>query len=353
MSRTPRIFLPFVDDSTLIFASAMDRLLQPLPCETTLAYVIGFGSISDRQMASYLPDGPQKTLTADAFLDPKTLGIDAIVSSRLVPPILMMLGVQRGGGLGLGHPDRPQVIAFQGGLDFTPRRGFAHRRAADGVFLISQDHMNLYGTWRAAEGLPPQKTKQGHPAFLRPQGLPEPRGRAITFFAQAISPLTRRARLHIVQVLAAMARRDPSRPVRIKLRHLRDENQQHLHRERWDYASLVDNLDDRPRNLELLAGPMEEALSDTGLGLTCTSTAAADLVSARIPTMVHLDYIENYFDPLAPPMAALFEDSGLIHSLEDVLHERWTAPSEPWINRMFCGQDLGEQVLAMINDHSA
>ncbi len=341
-----RLLLPFVDDSTLFFATALKRLLDPLPCSVTLAHVSGSGTLSERQLAAHLPDGPDQSLTPEDFADPARLGTQAIVTSRLIPPILTLLGVQPDASLGPGHPERPRVVAFQGGLDFTPERGYAHRRAADAVFLISRDQMKRYEQTRAAEGLPSQIIDHGHPAFLRPPGPPTPKGEALTFFAQAISPLTRAGRMHMVEVLAALARRTPSRPVRIKLRHLRDENRHHLHREKWDYTSLVEALPDRPPNLDLIAGTMEEALAETGLGLTCTSTAAADLVAAGVPTLVHLDYVEAYLDPLKDPMSKLFEGSGLIGDLETVLAENWQAPNEDWLATMFCTPDLGDRVLA-------
>lgn len=344
----PRILLPFVDDSTLFFACRMAECLATLPCETKLTFIKGFGSLSDRQMTNHLPQGPAEVLAPEEALDPETLNTDVIVSSRLFRPLLSLLGVSPDGTLGVGHPNRPWIIAFQGGLDFTPQRGLANRLAADGVFLIAQDQIKIYRAMRSELGLPHQDIAQGHPAFLRPDGPPVPSGEAVTFFAQAISPLTRRARMHMVKVLAAMARHKPNRPVRIKLRHLPGENRLHLHKERWDYVSLMDRLQDPPSNLELIAGSMQNALADTGLGLTCTSTAAADLVSARIPTIVHLDYVENYLDPLVEPMADLFKGSGLIKGLNDVLYGNWQAPSEEWLDGMFCDHNLGEQVLAMI-----
>lgn len=344
----PRILLPFIDDSTLFFASAMERLLAPLPCKTALAQVSGYGTLSERQMAAYLPKGPDLNLTPDDFGTPGHLPAETIVTCRLFPALLRMLGVREDASLGADLPDRPKVVAFQGGLDFTPERGFAHRRAADAVFLVSRAQIDAYRRFRAAEGLPPQHIAHGHPAFLHPAGPPRPRGAAITFFAQAISPLTRGGRRHMLDVLAALARRHPEIPVRIKLRHLPRENRHHIHRERWDYSSLIDGLPDRPPNLTTIAGSMEDAMAETGLGITCTSTAAADLVAARIPAMVHLDYVENYLDPLMPPMRKMFAGSGLIADLETLLQRRWTAPEAGWLSEMFCPANLGDRVLEAI-----
>jgi hypothetical protein len=184
----------------------------------------------------------------------------------------------------------------------------------------------------------------GTAARVRAENRPE-----VWFFAQAISPRTRASRLHMLRVLAAIARAHPDRPVRLKLRHLPGENAAHLHREEHDYPALLAALPGgRPANLDLVAGPMATALERAGIGITCTSTAAADLLGAGIPTLVHLDYVENYLDPLVAPMRAMFAGSGLIAGLEDLLALRCPPPDPAWLAGFLCPRDLGARVLAAI-----
>jgi hypothetical protein len=65
--------------------------------------------------------------------------------------------------------------------------------------------------------------------------------------------------------------------------------------------------------------------------------------------MVHLDYVDNYLDPLVEPMRKLFKGSGLITSLEEMLHLRAGTPNPDWVCDMFCGCDLGQHVLGLID----
>jgi hypothetical protein len=110
----------------------------------------------------------------------------------------------------------------------------------------------------------------------------------------------------------------------------------------------VGTLKDKPDNLKTTVCTMEEALETAALGITCTSTASADLLRSGVPCMVHLDYVDNYLDPLIAPMRNLFENSGLITSLEDMLNLRAPTPNKEWIEDMFCPDDLGTRVLDLI-----
>jgi hypothetical protein len=334
------VLLPFADDSTLFFARKMAPLLQAAGARVTLGHLTGLSALTPRQLAEALPEGGAVGLAETDISNPETVfPCDAIVTSRMVAPLLV---------LAAATGPRPRVIAFQGGLDFRPEAGFLHRRDADGVFLVPRADLGRLARWRAAQGLPPQAAGFGHPAFLIPGAPAAPTGSAITFFAQAVSPLTRPARAHMVGVLAALARRHPGRAVRIKLRHLPGENRRHLHRERFDYPALLAGLKDRPANLTAVAGTMAETMQETGVGITCTSTAAADLVAAGVPTLIHLDYPENYLDPLVAPMRDLFAGSGLIADLTRLLALDARPPDPDWLAGMFCPRDLGARVLAMI-----
>ena len=165
------------------------------------------------------------------------------------------------------------------------------------------------------------------------------------FFAQAISPPTKRARLHLLRMLAAIAHADPDRTVWLKLRHLPHENTGHLHREEYPYPSLMKEMGDLPANLKLTADPMDAVLDRAAVGITCTSTAAVDLVRAGVPALVYLDYVESYLDPLVPPMRRLFGKSGLVADTAQVLRLQTSAPDPAWTGTLFCpATRLAEQV---------
>jgi hypothetical protein len=364
----PHILLPFSDDSTLFFAQAMQALLAPLPCKVSLALLTDGATLSPRQLAT-LPQGPDRRMQQADLASPQALaGVDAIVTSKMFKPLQGMLGDD-----GTDTPlrpapplsARPVVVAFLPGLNLTPTRGFTHRRAADAVFLVPRSDIAAYQDYRRQFGgqiggqieTRPQWVDFGHPSFLLPQdgqagGPAMGDRRDIYFFAQAISPLTRTSRIHLLNVLAALARRHPDRTVWIKLRHLPDENADHVHREEHDYPGLLAALPDAPSNLALTACTMAEAVTLAAIGITCTSTAAADLIQAGVPTQIYLDYVENYLDPLTGPMRRLFGGSNLIATLPEVLNGVVRSPDPDWLAGLFCVHDLGERVLAAILKNS-
>lgn len=346
------MLLLFSDDSTLFFALRMRACLQAEDpdLKVEMGWVVAENALSYRQMAQLLPEGPDIALPGKTAFRELMLArrYRAIVTSRVYGALRIQL---KNTALHL-TAERPCVVAFLGGLDFFPLKGRANRRYCDGVFLVPRSELAAFEAQaKDWDDRMWQELDFGHPSFLTPTP-PDPdqqtQRRDIYFFAQALSPSTRRARLHMLRAMAAIARANPDRQVWIKLRHLPDENRQHLHQEKYDYTSLMDALPDVPDNLQLTACTMDEALANAGLGITCTSTAAVDIVRAGVPCMVHLDFVDNYLDQLVEPMRQLFADSGLITSLEDMLCLRTQDPAQKWLDEMFCSRDLGQRVLAMV-----
>ncbi|TNJ40940.1 DUF6716 putative glycosyltransferase [Phaeobacter sp. B1627] len=346
------VLLLFSDDSTLFFALRMRDCLRATDPELKIemGWVATENALSFRQMEQFLPEGPDMALhgkTAFAGL----LGArshKAILTSR----VYSALGAQMRQVVTHVTADRPCVIAFLGGLDFFPENGYFRRRNCDGIFIFPKSEIKVLE--RQAASWPDRMWQEvgfGHPSFLRPE-QPAPGSlatrRDIYFFTQALSPSTRRGRMHMLRAMAAIARANPDHTVWIKLRHLPTENQQHLHLEKHDYPGLVADLPDAPANLKLTACTMDEALATAALGITCTSTAAIDVLRAGVPCMVHLDFVDAYLDPLVKPMRKLFAKSGVITSLDDMLNRRATPPDPDWVADMFCDRDLGTRVLGML-----
>jgi hypothetical protein len=340
---TARILIPFCDDSTLIFAARMAPLLREAGAEVRLAAYQPELALSLRQIEAHLPQGGHGFLDKAGLVREATSGgWDAIVTSRVFRALNDLLREPAFRTLS----GRAKVVAFLGGLDFFPERGRTNRRHCDAAYLFPQAELDSFERELQAAGGPEWRPllRFGHPAFLRPEPVLRAPAQDVYFFAQALSPATRRSRAWMVRVLAAIARANPDRGVWIKLRHLPDENTAHLHRERDAYPDLMAG-GGLPANLRVTACTMDEALANCGIGITCTSTAAIDLVREGIPTMVHLDYLDRSADPLAAPMEALFAESGLVAGLEDLLNLRHRAPDPGWIGRMFCPRDLGADVL--------
>lgn len=341
-----QILIPFCDDSTLIFATRMRKLLHetmPKP-QVDLAFYQPEASLSERQLEMYFAGEIYARLDHDRLSAVAASGqYDAILTSRIFRPLTELLQDQDF----RNRATRARIFGFLGGLDFFPEQGLMRRKECDAVYLFPRPVLEQFRGLSTC-----REIGFGHPTFLRPAALSDRKGNSagdIYFFTQAISPPTRRGRKHMLDVMAAIARANPARKVWIKLRHLPDENRQHLHREKHDYPGLFASvLPNPPANLALTACSMDEALSKAALGITCTSTAAIDLVREAVPTMVYLDYIDNYADPLAAPMQKLFAGSNLITPLEDVLNLRSKPPSRNWIDQMFCPRDLAQDVVDRI-----
>jgi len=346
------VLLLFSDDSTLFFALRMRDCLRDADpnLKIEMGWVVAENALSYRQMAQLLPEGPDLALHGGTAFEDLLLARShqAILTSR----VYGALGKQLRRINMHVTAERPCVIAFLGGLDFFPENGYFRRRNCDGVFLFPQSELKTFE--KQAQNWPDRMWQEvgfGHPSFVMPEQLSAEdlsKRRDIYFFTQALSPSTRRGRMHLLKAMAAIARANPDHTVWIKLRHLPDENRQHLHLEKYNYPGLLAELPDAPSNLKLTACTMDEALANAALGITCTSTAAIDVVRAGVPCMVHLDFVDNYLDPLVEPMRKMFQTSGLITSLEDMLHLQSQAPAPKWVADMFCPRDLSLRILETV-----
>ncbi|MGR3607279.1 MAG: DUF6716 putative glycosyltransferase [Sulfitobacter sp.] len=347
------VLLLFSDDSTLFFALRMRNCLRVADPDLIIhmGWVVDENALSYRQMSQLLPEGPDMAVHGQNGFADLLFGqtYRAVLTSRVYGP----LGAQLRSELVSVLADRPCVLSFLGGLEFFPQNGYFRRRNCDGVYLFPQSALPIYSDLAKSWGdVMWQEVGFGNPSIVAPQTLSPgdlAKRRDIYFFAQALSPTTRRGRLHMLHALTAIARANPDRTVWIKLRHLPRENQKHLHLEQYDYPSLLAEVPNVPRNIKLTECTMDEALETAALGITCTSTAALDMISAGVPCMVHLDFVDNYVDPLVAPMHKLFAKSGLITSLDDMLHLRSATPDAKWLQDMFCPRDLGTRVLATVS----
>ncbi len=349
------ILLVFSDDSTLFFARLMRDLLKSAAPDCPVAFCLysDENTLSERQITTLLPEGP------DLVLDRKGLhavfenrNIRAIVTSRVYAPLRNALKDMDKAGQGRLRAGRPCLISFLGGLDFFPERGLRHRLVSDAVFVFPRPDIKLFKEIRRQSGGVGfwQHVGFGHPAALAPKAPPADlhSRKDIYFFAQAISPKSRAGRRHILDALIAIAERNPERDVYIKLRHLPGENAQHLHVEKYDYPSLLKKYSDVPPNLKLTACVMQEALEKAAIAITCTSTAALDAMSEGVPTMIYLDYVDNFLDPLNGPMREVFKTSGAIVTLEELLFLKTRPVNPAWVADMFAERSLGADVLKAI-----
>lgn len=333
-----RVALPILEDSSLIFARRIGENLTKRGHDVLYIHVqerhVDGSKLSERQIEEALGSrGLDGSITEAEFMrDDYLASFGAVILGRSFRDLRARLGK----AAFRKRADRPCFIAFQAGIDFTPEKGAKNRLWFDAVFLNNPADRDLFRA--AAQRGADQIVDWGHPYFLKPatwrtlqQGAP------IYFFAQAISPPTLGARLHLLRMLHTLARLHPDRRIVLKLRHLPNENDKHVHKERFAYPWLQERYGPPPPpNFAFETGPIGAALEEAGATITCTSTAAMDSISAGVPAFVYLDYVECYRDPLRAPMAALFAGSGAISRLGDIL--RLHAPECPpaaWLDNNF------------------
>ena len=321
-----RVALPILEDSSLIFARRVGDQLSHRGHDVFYVHVqekhVKGSKLSRRQIEEALGSrGLDDSVTEAAFMtDDYLSSFGAVILGRSFRDMRARLGQEAF----RKRTDRPRFIAFQAGIEFTPEKGAQNRLWFDAVFLNNPTDRDLFraATQRGAD----QIVDWGHPYFLKPTAWrPLQPGAPIYFFAQAISPPTLGARLH------------PDRRIVLKLRHLPNENDKHVHKERFAYPWLQDRYGPPPPpNFAFETGPIGAALAQAGATITCTSTAAMDSISAGVPAFVYVDYVECYRDPLCAPMAAVFAGSGAISRLGDIL--RLHAPERPpaaWLDDNF------------------
>ncbi|PMR73049.1 DUF6716 putative glycosyltransferase [Billgrantia endophytica] len=340
----PKVLLPFYDDSTLFFARRMYDGLMAKGVQAVIGHHVSsenYVGISERQRLVSLGDIEPALLDTNFFTPSGGMAeFEAVICCKITKEIRALLESDY-----RLRRNRPCFLAFQPGLEFTPLIGFRNRKQFDAIFLNNELSRKRY--LAEMEVGFQQHVSWGHPYMVKPAHLRQDTGGDIYFFTQALSPRTFDARHHIVEVLVAMAEAYPERKVVLKLRHLPNENTEHVHKERYDYISLLPNS--LPSNLVYSDCSMVEALESASIAMTCTSTAAMDAISAGLPTMVYLDYVENYLDPMMYPMRKLMGGSGVLSSLTQVLNLDAKHAESTWVEQNFRASDLYDEVLSVIS----
>lgn len=330
-----KILLPFNDDSTLFFVSRVKRELCARGHECATLFMTRAGSaelVSKRQLDLFLPGGTD--FVADTLDAGMLEGFDAFITCKPTRLLRDFLSDDKY----RNRRKRPCFVAFQPGLEFTPEKGIGNRKNFDAIFVNRQADIAM--SERLLPPAPQRVVSWGHPYFSPPDHYTDDTGGPAYFFAQAISPSTHAARMHVLEVLRALALANPQREFVIKLRHLPGENAGHVHKEDHSYPDLMQGLETCPDNLRVSACSLEEALEKAAVALTCTSTAAMDAISAGLPAIAYTDYVENYLDPMSKAMKGLFEGSGVLASLEQFLNLETRRPEAAWLNANFRDPDV-------------
>lgn len=334
-----RVLLPYFDESTLDSAARLQVVLSECGFDAVVAedrHCAEFAAVSDRQVRVHLGTRSPLRIPRPAWLRRSRFlqEFDAVVLTKVTKSQRRLARISSRRG-------RPQMLASFPGLEFTPERGVRNRMDMDAVFFPNRCLFDSY----AADARPGQYLSWGFPTRLAPSVWRGSTAGSVTFFAQAISPKTVASRIFVAEAITAMARRHSDRQFVVKLRHLPGENAQHVHKERHPYTDL---FEDPPENLSFSADSIDVALSDTAIGLTCTSTALLDGLSAGVTSVAYTRFPEHYRDPLAAGMRQFLHGSGLDLPIEDFLRLRVHQPDPEWLRRNLRGPDLIDELATVI-----
>ncbi|MFI6455008.1 DUF6716 putative glycosyltransferase [Streptosporangium amethystogenes] len=153
-----------------------------------------------------------------------------------------------------------------------------------------------------------------------------PRDRVV-FATQAKVPRRRLERESVLLALAELAGRRPDLDVVVKLRALDGERQTHNERHHYQrlWQSLVAEGRVRAGAVRFAAGPMHEHLAHAAGFVTVSSTAALEAIAQQVPLLVLSD-----FGVGAEMINLVFEDSGLLGTLDDLSAGRFLEPDDAW-----------------------
>ncbi|WP_245651478.1 DUF6716 putative glycosyltransferase [Streptosporangium amethystogenes] len=153
-----------------------------------------------------------------------------------------------------------------------------------------------------------------------------PRDRVV-FATQAKVPRRRQERESVLLALAELAGRRPDLDVVVKLRALDGERQTHNERHHYQrlWQSLVAEGRVRAGAVRFAVGPMHEHLAHAAGFVTVSSTAALEAIAQQVPLLVLSD-----FGVGAEMINLVFEDSGLLGTLDDLSAGRFLNPDDAW-----------------------
>lgn len=260
---------------------------------------------------------------------PDVVGLPALVHRlRNDPPDLLLLAC-RGPLIEVllleelrGVPAATVVAAGIPGIWYPPTAlGITFRSAVDQMIVHSHRERRA-----VADYLPCGRISDvglaSLPRVVGPLGSsPRPR---VVFAPQALVPTEYADRRRLLDALVILAETNPGLDVVVKLRGRHGEAQTHA-----EHASFPDLAQERaalPANLIFVEGPLRAYLGDCVGFVTVSSTAALEAIDAGVPTLILSDFGVN-----EAMINLVFEGSGLLGTLDDLVALRFRRPDPAWL----------------------
>ncbi|MCD7061409.1 DUF6716 putative glycosyltransferase [Pelagibacterium xiamenense] len=209
--------------------------------------------------------------------------------------------------------------------------GYLDRCGADIVSVNSREDYDRFCAVAARLGLPTGNLMLNGLPFLPAHAATPKQGpvKTVLFADQPTIPADRAERRYLYDRLIAYARRHPDRKVILKPRHKKGEDT--IHRMKHHPEDVLRGMA-FPENFEIGYTPIAQALADTDLLITVSSTACLESVAAGVRTALVLDMgvHERYGNQV-------FVDSGLLRTFDQLEADEIGAPDPDWVAAYFLG----------------
>jgi hypothetical protein len=324
---------------TLVFLAAIERHGHVAVSERQLFEVLG-----GRDVDFFLTE---EEAASEEFLS----NFDAVLGAKL-PMSFRRKYLRRAWKF---SSPRPCIGACFPGIDFTPEVGIENRRFLDVICLNSEADFAAYQRLVPESERAKQKAIRLNPSLIRSEPdrrLLKGSVNKVYFFAQAIVPETLGGRVDVLRLLNESARRHPDKTFVLKLRHLRGENNSHVHRERFSYEWIAERVlgEELSPNMTFSSASMEKCLEDADYCLTCSSTAALEAVARGIPTGFLLDYEGGEKGKWNKPARIFLSNSNLILSRQEVLDLVPRTPKAAWVDSVLSAPGDFDRLLSIIRE---
>ncbi len=326
------ILLPFHNKPTLDFACGIGIGLTRAGASITYAQIAENIEIESkafsRHVSLYFPGGPDIYIELNELISDGLLSsFDAIVLNALPKNVSAALDIPAF----KNRKNRSCFIALLQKLDFFPEKSIATRKNYDIVYLNNGDQLKFISPHSNISFI-----GIGNPSLtLQSQVLGSPDGH-ILVVEQTASPLTIAGRIHMVNLVCAIALAHPGRQVVVKLPYGLHDHKDGVYKEAFRYYDLLREIFTQlPANISFYDGLMVNALRGAAVCIGCTSSAIIDSIVSGVPAMVYLSYPEAIHDPLSDSMRRAFEASDLIVSESDVVNLNIRQCEQKWLNTNF------------------
>lgn len=334
------ILLPFFDDSTLFLAiKTYNKLISYENNNIIFLDLSRKNELSERQLSILNNSHVVYKFSLDKFYDAKFLSnFDLVIYSRL--PISSFNKRKLINANKYFTEKRPYFLSMVSGIDITPELGIRHRYDADGLSysdeIINEKYKEIIGVH--------QKIHKFHPFFCINKEITIPQQiTTIYFFSQAVLPDTLSERINIIKMLITMCKKYPDKNIFIKLRHLKEENKNHIHKEIFSYEDILKICSQHekiPNNLKLCTKNMAECLQDADYCITCSSTAGIESLCEGIPTAFYLEFPFNKSQKeFVENLKLYYNESGLLYTKNEIIDLVIKKPNPKWIAEKLCNND--------------